>query len=204
MVGLKAGSLFLVVAVIPLLVVLYADRARKGGVGWGWTFKNLFFYLLIIAIPLAVTLEVLTWRATFPPVPFEAELDFLDRVAYEKDVDLHVPEPQPDNWVSIRDQLLRKFNHAEHAWDTEDYKEATKTLLELEVGEDDVGGFHRFDSFVVVNNLSCVYFKKKRNEDFQASDYLLKALRLVGTMEPYSNIVKENIRKLNTAVNTRD
>lgn len=190
---------------IPTLVSFYYGKgtSTEGKFHEKWITKNPFFWGLLITLVIGIGLEVTVFRYAKPAPVEEEPLKFFGLIVYQEELSQHDP-PTSENWEIDQQQLLRKFEHAEYAWNSGDYEEAANALLALKTGRDEVGDLYRIPCFVVNNNLGCVYFELQRNKDFEAFIHFWTAKDFVGSREPYRTEIENNLRKLDNMVNSLD
>lgn len=202
------GKLLLVCVVFPVLVVFYIKKGegKKPGASkfTKWTLKNLFFWFLLIAVAVGAFIGINTLNFSEQSTTTERPLVFLPLPIYEKELDNYNPQLSSSTWEWEKRELLRKFKHAQHAWNLKDYTEALNTLIELETGKDMVGNLRKVESYVVRSNLGCVYFKIQGNKEFKASFYLQAAKELVKPGNIHRKTIDENLKNLDSMVNTLD
>lgn len=200
-----AGKAVLVLAVIPGLLGTYIQKARISTAGRlnKWSYGNKYFWFLLIAVAAGVGGELYSFSTGQPRADTHDPLTFLSLRAYENELtavsSAGMATTPPD-----RNQLLRKFEHAEYAWHSGDYREAASSLMSLRSGKDDVGQLPKIPSAIISNNLGCIYFKLQRNQGFLSFTYLHEAQTLAGANHPNRSAIDENIQKLDRLVNSLD
>jgi hypothetical protein len=122
--------------------------------------------------------------------------------AYEKELD-SMPQ-KPTDWAQRKQELVRKFQFAQYAYDFHDYPKAIDALSELEKGQDALGPLFYMPSYVVANDLGCAYFKRQRNHGFQASRYIILAQSRVPPNSLEARALDENFTVLDELVNRLD
>lgn len=195
----------LVLAVIPGLLATYIQKARDSTVGplKKWSYGNKYFWFLLFAVGTGIGVELYSFSTGQPRADTQDPLTFLSLRAYENELTA-VSSAGTATTLPDRDQLLRKFEHAEYAWHSGDYREAASSLMSLRSGKDDVGQLPKIPSSIVSNNLGCIYFKLQRNKGFLSFTYLREAQTLAGANHPNRLTIDENIQKLDRLVNSLD
>jgi hypothetical protein len=184
---------------IPILAAPYIEYGKgpNGKPIRKWSYGNLYFWLILLAISIDVGLE--RYGSEHAIDDSHSPLTFLDNHAYEEDLAALSP---PLN-ATEQQELRRHFEHAEYAWSRHDYDEAAKALLALAAGKDSFGSFRQLSSATVSNDLGCVFFKLQRNKEFKASQYLFEAKSLSRGSQN-ADVIERNLQHLDTLVNTLD
>ena len=194
----------LIVAVLPILIGYYVELGKRltGNRFFRWTIKNWAFWVLSVLLIPTIFFEIKFSESR--EIAEEKPLAFFELSTYQSELDQYIP-PQPSpNWTTEKQQLVRIFEHAQYAWKSADYNEATDSLLALETGQDKIGSLQKVASFVISNDLGCVYFKQQRNKEFKAFIYFQTAKDRVGSKEPYKGLIEKNMRALDEMVNKID
>ena len=199
-------QLLFVIGVIPLCLALYVAKGRAASEDKlkYWTYKNIFSYLLIFSLIVAISLELYRSGQAQELPPDDEPLKVFSVDDYKEELRAVPPPVASANWTAEKQYLILKFDHALYAWKRNDFDEAVRALSALYTGKDRSGPLPLVPSFVVNNNLACAYFKKQRNQDFKAYFHLQKALDLVGNQQPYATDIVVNISKLDRLVNSLD
>jgi heme/copper-type cytochrome/quinol oxidase subunit 2 len=196
----------LVIGVLPIVIWFYTEKGKNkqaaNGVAKAWFFKNFYFYIMLILVGFAVFAEVRTNHTPENQHGQERELEFFRMDAYRNELNQHIPPATNTDWSNQKQQLLRKFDYAQYLWDSKDYKRALEALSSLEAGQDQVGSLEKVPSFVIDNDLGCVYFKLQRNRSFSAFTFFQNARNLADS--EHRNSIEENLRKLDDMVNAID
>jgi hypothetical protein len=195
----------LVVGLVPIVLSFWLKRADDmKPKPWAarWTYANWAFWLLLIGIAVVASLEVWSYRESQPRTGEEVALTVLPLAAYEQEID--ATTQRPADWPARRQELVRKFEFAEYAYAKHDYAKAAQALQELESGQDSLGSLLRVNSYVVGNNLGCIYFKLQRNRGFTAIQWFFTARARAATAMSHNQTVEQNIRVLDDLVNRLD
>ena len=197
-------KVLLAVAIVPLLITLYlasAERLKTQEWYRRWI-VNWAFLALVVAVAAASTLEVWSYRQSTPSGETERPLRFLPLEAYEKELDSI--QQKPSDWAARKQELIRKFQFADYAYDRHDYQKSIDALSELEKGEDALGPLFHVPSYIVANDLACAYFRRQRNRGFFASRYLALAQSRVPPNSTEVHALEENLAALDELVNRLD
>lgn len=197
-------KLILSVVGLPTALAFYFDKLKSLPSPKKWkdcTVKNVPFWLSLVSLALLIFIEVISYNKT-NPIQKEEQLSFFSIDVYKEDLVTQLKDSLAKE--SIQNQLLSKFEHLQYAWSKEDYEEAIKTLTELYLGKDHIGGLPKINSFVIVNDLGIAYFKKQRNRDFRASSYLQEAINMVNNSSSYKEQLLNNLKNLDKMVNNLD
>jgi hypothetical protein len=194
----------LIVGVVPVIVAAYlasAERLKneKWGRRWIWHWS---FLILLVAMASVSALEVWSYERSTPSVETGRPLRFMPLEAYEKELD-GVQQKSTD-WEQRKQELVRKFQFAQYAYDQRDYPRAIDALSDLEKGQDALGPLFRIESYVIANDLGCAYFKRQRNHNFLASRYISLAQSRVPQNSVEARTLEENFSALDELVNRLD
>jgi hypothetical protein len=194
----------LIVGVVPLIIAAYFASAEKLKSEkwyrrWVWNWPFLF---LLVSLVVVSTLEVWSYERSTPSAETSRPLHFMPLEAYEKELDAVAQKP-PD-WAQRKQELVRKFQFAQYAYDQHDYSKSIDALSELEKGQDPLGPLFHMVSYVVANDIGCAYFKRQRNRGFLASQYLLLAKSRVASNSMEARALEENVSVLDELVNRLD
>jgi hypothetical protein len=194
----------LIVGVVPVIIAVYlgsAERLKneKWPRRWIW---NWSFLILLVAMASVSTLEVWSYERSTPSAEAGRPLRFMPLEAYEKELDTVGQKPM--DWVQRKQELVRKFQFAQYAYDQHDYPRAIDALSDLEKGRDALGPLFQMQSYVVANDLACAYFKRERNRGFQASRYILLAQSRVPQNSMEARTLEDNVSALDELVNRLD
>jgi hypothetical protein len=194
----------LILAIIPIGVSVYlASLDRLKAETWirRWIW-NWAFLLLFLSIVGALVLEVWSYERSTASADAGRPLHFMPLEAYERELDSVQQKPQ--DWETGRQELVRKFEFAQYAYDQHDYPKAIDAFSELESGQDAMGPLFHVASYVVANDLGCAYFKKQRNRGFWASRYIVIAQSRVGPNSMEQHTLDDNLSILDELVNRLD
>lgn len=134
------------------------------------------------------------------------ELIYMDKQQYDRELDsLKILDSV---WPGQKKELMRKFDFALYAIETGDFQKGLEALRELEIGQDTNGPLRVCNSYVVANNMGCLYFEIKRNRRFSASQSFLAAKSRAKSRITTSNAnwlqIETNLNTLDDLVNNRD
>jgi hypothetical protein len=194
----------LIVAVVPAILAVYlgsAERLKSENWFRRWIW-NWAFSILLVAMAGVLALEVWSYERSTPSADASRPLRFMPLEAYEKEIDSI--QQKPTDWTQRKQELVRKFQFAQYAYDQHDYAKTIDALSELEKGEDAMGPLFHIPSYVIANDLACAYFKKQRNRGFLASRYMLQAQSRVPPNSMEAHGLEENLSTLDDLVNRLD
>ena len=194
----------LALVVIPILIALYLSRtdalkAQTWARRWIW---NMPFWILFFVVAGALIVEIVTYRRSTPTAEGDKPLRFLPHEVYEKELDN--VQPKPADWEQKKQDLVRKFQFAEYAFNTRDYSKSIDAFIDLENGRDNIGPLFKATSYSVANDLACAYFKKQRDKGFLASRYMTLAKDRVPANSEDTRSLEENLSTLDELVNRLD
>jgi hypothetical protein len=197
-------KVILIAAVVPILIAFYLGSAERLKTQvwhrrWIW---NWAFFLLVVATGGLSTLEVWSYERSTPSAETGRPLHFMSIDAYQRELD--TIQQKPSDWSQRQQELVRKFQFAQYAYEQRDYAKAIDALTELEKGGDALGSLFHWSSYVVANDLGCSYFKRQRNRGFLASKYLILAQSRVAPNSIEARTLEENLSSLDELVNRLD
>jgi len=189
---------------IPLAIGAYVSKAGDTEGTWiqKWATQNRYAVLLAILLVGGALTEIFSYKGA--TARKRNSLIFLEADHYQRELDNEPNRINSVAWVTQKMSLCRKFDHAHYTWRKKDYAETINTLLQLHNATDPYGELPRIESYVILNNLGVAYYQHQRNKEFKASMYLYQALGKVASGDPDYEVVDQNLRMLDEAVNSLD
>ncbi len=194
----------LILVVVPLLITVYlaaVERLKSHGFLRRWILNFPLLGLLLTA-GAAVGLEVWSYWQSTPSAETDRPLRFLPLETYEKELDNFQQKPQ--DWALRKQELVRKFEFAQYAYEQRDYRKSVGAFSELENGQDALGPLLHVNSYAVANDLACAHFRRQRNHGFLASRYLQLAQSRVPPNSKDAQDLGDNLAILDDLVNRLD
>jgi len=197
----------LLILVIPTLTTIYLKnaedlKAANATALQKWVTKNWPILPVLVLVGAATWMEAWTYRRTTPIETGEAALTLLPAVTYVQELDAVAAKPA--DWPTRRQELIRKFEFADYAYNKGDFAKTIEALTELDQGRDSQGSLFRASSCVVSNNLACAYFRRQRNRGFAAARFLLMARDRAAARPSDLQKIDANLDKLDKLVNRLD